>query len=249
MILELDCGNSFIKWRVIDRPEGARVAGGTVDSDNALMDALMRVTGLVLTHCRLVSVRGDDETKALMKHLAQSFGVLVLCAAPTEALAGVRNGYLEYQRLGLDRWVALVGGYSLAQGNCVVIDAGTAVTSDFVSANGDHLGGYICPGLTLMRTQLRTHTRKIRYDDSSAELAREHLTPGRSTAEAVERGCALMVRGFVKTQIELAKSYWGDNFTVFLTGGDAESVRDVSPEARLVPDLVFVGLAIACPLT
>ena len=118
----------------------------------------------------------------------------------------------------------------------------------FIDADGKHLGGFICPGLPLMRNQLRTHTRKIRYDDASAERALERLSPGRTTVEAVERGCTLMLRGFVLTQIELARSYWGDSFTVFLTGGDADLVFDAVPQARLVPDLVFIGLAMACPL-
>ncbi|MCY1382850.1 Type III pantothenate kinase [compost metagenome] len=74
------------------------------------------------------------------------------------------------------------------------------------------------------------------------------MVPGRSTVEAVERGCLLMLRGFVQAQIELAAEHLGDDFEVFLTGGDALLVRDVSPRARVLPDLVFTGLAIACPL-
>jgi type III pantothenate kinase len=58
-----------------------------------------------------------------------------------------------------------------------------------------------------------------------------------------------MLRGFVLTQLEMARSYWGDDFTVFLTGGDADLVSGIVPEARVVPDLVFVGLAMACPLS
>ena len=100
-----------------------------------------------------------------------------------------------------------------------------------------------------MRNQLRTHTRKIRYGDLAAERALSSHAPGRTTVEAVERGCSLMLRGFVLTQLELARSYWGEDFAVFITGGDAELVADVVPEARVVPDLVFVGLAMACPLS
>jgi len=58
-----------------------------------------------------------------------------------------------------------------------------------------------------------------------------------------------MLRGFVMTQLELARSYWGEDFVVFLTGGDASLVSEVVPRARVVPDLVFVGLAMACPLS
>jgi type III pantothenate kinase len=57
-----------------------------------------------------------------------------------------------------------------------------------------------------------------------------------------------MLQGFVLTQVNLARELWGDDFSVYLAGGDAEQLLAVVPEARWVPDLVFVGLAIACPL-
>ncbi|MCY1354514.1 Type III pantothenate kinase [compost metagenome] len=248
MILELDCGNSFIKWRVIDSAQVSTVAGGVVGSDEELVSALQQLAGLELRHCRLVSVRSDDETRALTSRLQQAFGVSSTCAVPALEMAGVRNGYAEYQRLGLDRWLAVLGAYHIARKPCLVLDLGTAVTSDLVTATGEHLGGFICPGVPLMRNQLRTHTRRIRYDDDAADKALLDMAPGRSTVEAVERGCLLMLRGFVQSQIDLAAEYLGDDFEVFLTGGDALLVRDVLPRARVLPDLVFAGLAIACPL-
>ncbi|AZF07638.1 pantothenate kinase [Pseudomonas sp. R5-89-07] len=248
MILELDCGNSFIKWRVLDVERMGTFAEGVVGSNIALIESLNAVPGMLLTRCRLVSVRALEETDKLVETLVEAFGVTVSCATSAREMAGVRNGYDDFERLGLDRWLAILGGHKLAPGACLVLDFGTAATADFIGADGEHLGGFICPGLPLMRNQLRTHTRKIRYDDAAAERALERLLPGRTTAEAVERGCTLMLRGFVLTQIELARSYWGDDFTVFLTGGDAALVFDAVPQARLVPDLVFIGLAMACPL-
>lgn len=249
MILELDCGNSFIKWRVLDADARKVLGEGVVDSDLALLGEVKELKGLALKSCRLVSVRTAEETSALISLLKESFEVTVACAAPAREMSGVRNGYEEFERLGLDRWLALLGGFHLAAGACLVLDFGTAVTADFVGSDGAHLGGFICPGMPLMRNQLRTHTRKIRYGDLAAERALESLVPGRTTVEAVERGCLLMLRGFVLTQLELARSYWGDDFTVFLTGGDASLVSEIVPEARVVSDLVFVGLAMACPLS
>ncbi|WNW12114.1 pantothenate kinase [Pseudomonas sp. DTU_2021_1001937_2_SI_NGA_ILE_001] len=248
MILELDCGNSFIKWRVTEKDNDAIRAGGVVDSDDALVERLQSLVGLELAHCRLVSVRTVEETDRLVNLLAQRFSLAPVRAEPAEELAGVKNGYEDYRRLGLDRWLALVAGYQLSSRACLVIDLGTAVTSDFVDHQGLHLGGFICPGMPLMRNQLRTHTRRIRYDDEAAMQALESLAPGHSTAEAVERGCSLMLRGFVLSQLEIARQYWGDDFDVFVTGGDAVLVDDVIPGARVIPDLVFVGLALACPL-
>lgn len=250
MILELDCGNSFIKWRVLKSALGMLFAEGVVDSDLALLESLRAIDGLGLRRCRLVSVRTAEETDALVDVLEREFAISVVRATSAKEMSGVRNGYEDYQRLGLDRWLAMLGGFHLASGKaCLVLDFGTAVTADFVAADGEHLGGFICPGMPLMRDQLRTHTRKIRYGDLAAERALSSTAPGRTTVEAVERGCSLMLRGFVLTQMEMARASWGGDFAVFITGGDAQLVADVAPEARVVPDLVFVGLAMACPFS
>ena len=247
MILELDCGNSFIKWRVISRDASSYVCGGVVGTEQELIEAVFSQS-ITLLACRLVSVRTDEETARLVAMLEREFSIRCACACPAETLGGVTNGYEQYQRLGLDRWLALVGAFNQVQRACLVLDLGTAVTSDFVSEVGDHLGGFICPGAPLMRSQLRTHTRRIRYDDAVAERALLSLAPGRSTAEAVERGCLLMLQGFVRTQLDLAHEYLGAEFDVFLTGGDASLAVEFIPGAKVMPDLVFVGLAIACPL-
>lgn len=247
MILELDCGNTFIKWRLLKGDQSASGAGGVAESDQALVD-VVREQGEVLRACRLVSVRSDEETAQLVSRLEDSFAVECRLARPAAVLAGVRNGYKEYQRLGLDRWLAVVGAYQVAGRAALVIDLGTAITSDFVAADGEHLGGFICPGVPLMRTQLRTHTRRTGYDAAEAGRALEGLAPGRATAEAVERGCWMMLRGFVGGQAAMAADLLGGEFDVFLTGGDALLVVDVIPGARVVPDLVFIGLAIACPI-
>ncbi|MCY1532499.1 Type III pantothenate kinase [compost metagenome] len=222
--------------------------GGVVGSDDELVQAV-RLQSIELCACRLVSVRTDEETARLVSALNREFAVACVCARPAVELGGVRNGYVEHERLGLDRWLALVGAYRQVRKACLVLDLGTAVTSDFVDAGGQHLGGFICPGVPLMRNQLRTHTRRIRYDDAVAERALHSLVPGHSTAEAVERGCLLMLQGFVHTQLDLARQYWGESFEVFLTGGDASLVAEMIPEARVAPDLVFIGLAVACPLS
>ncbi|WP_394237664.1 pantothenate kinase [Pseudomonas anguilliseptica] len=247
MILELDCGNTFIKWRLLGDDQSSSSVGGVVESDQVLID-VVREQAVQLRACRLVSVRSDDETAQLISLIEQMFAVRCRVARPAASLLGVRNGYGEYERLGLDRWLAVVAAYQLSRKAVLVIDLGTAVTSDFVMVDGAHLGGFICPGVPLMRTQLRTHTRRTRYDRDEAAKALESLVPGRATAEAVERGCLLMLRGFVTAQVAMAAELLGGDIDVFLTGGDAPLVMDVIPGARVVPDLVFIGLAIACPI-
>lgn len=125
MILELDCGNSFIKWRVIHAADATIVGGGIVDSDQALIDDVRALASLRLTGCRIVSVRSEDETSALCALIDKAFAVLARVAEPAPAMAGVHNGYEDYQRLGMDRWLAVLGAFHLAKGACLVIDLGT----------------------------------------------------------------------------------------------------------------------------
>lgn len=141
MIVELDCGNSFIKWRIIDAFSRV-LSSGVVESIEELVHALDEArTSHEFAHCRMVSVRSDDEVARLESVLAQRFGLRVSAVRPASCLAGVRNGYLNHERLGLDRWMAVVAAYRLSAGACLVLDLGTAVTADFVDADGEHRGG------------------------------------------------------------------------------------------------------------
>jgi type III pantothenate kinase len=245
MILELDCGNSWIKWRVVRVDNAGVQFSGVVAGCEQLLQALFELGALELRRCRIVSVRSNVETQELISRIGEVFKVETAVAEPVAGLAGVSNGYYEPARLGADRWLAVLAAYKLAAGACLVIDVGTAITSDFVSSEGCHLGGYICPGLRLMGDQLSANTHGIPCS-GSAQLA-DMLVPGRSTVEAVGRGGLLMLRGFIEGQLQLAPALFGGRFQVFLTGGDASLVGELSVEARLVPDLVFIGLAVACP--
>lgn len=247
MILELDCGNTLIKWRVISSGSGEVVFVGVAVNVAELLVDLQRLSELSLQRCRLVSVRGEEETALLIVAIERAFALKCCLAQPALCVAGVRNGYADYRRLGMDRWLAIIGAYQLARGACLVLDLGTAITADYVDATGGHLGGYICPGLPLMRGLLRTHTQRIRYENPVAGLRGRPLQPGRTTMDAVERGSVLMLRGFADTQLAVAGECLGADFEVFLTGGDSALIEDVVPFARVVPDLVFIGLAVVCP--
>lgn len=87
MILELDCGNSFIKWRVIHTADATIVGGGIVDSDQALI-AQVTTLSARLTACRIVSVRSEEETTSLCALIDQAFGVVARVARPARQWLG-----------------------------------------------------------------------------------------------------------------------------------------------------------------
>lgn len=246
MLLELDCGNTLIKWRLLDR-EG-RIRDRDMAPDLVELQLLLGGQEREISACRLVSVRSADETQAVMNQLTSWLRLHPVLARTSRYLAGVTNGYTDHTNLGMDRWLAVAAAYAKCRRACVVIDLGTAVTVDFVRADGQHLGGYIAPGSKLLRTGLKRHTRLIRYDDS---LLGDLLlpSPGSNTAEAVEFGCDLMLAGFVREQYRIARQLLGDEMAVILTGGDAERMAEALPgECQVINDLVFDGLALACPV-
>lgn len=244
MILELDCGNSLIKWRLVDKPMGIITPVTAVDSVDELLLQLMHAP--TPKRGRLVSVRTEQETQAIVQELSQALQIPVAIARPASFLAGVTNGYDEPERLGMDRWLAVVGAYQLTQKACLVIDLGTAVTVDLVTASGKHLGGFITPGLPMLRGQLQQHTRRVRYSDAEAREALATMSPGSNTGQAVERGCLMMLRAYIERQIREADHHLGIGFSILATGGDAGLIADLS-DVACIPDLVFEGLAIACP--
>lgn len=246
MLLELDCGNTLIKWRLLDR-EG-RVRDRDMAPDLVELQLLLGGQERDIRGCRLVSVRSADETQVVMDQLTSWLKLHPALARASMKLAGVTNGYDDYAKLGMDRWLAVVAAYARYQRACAVIDLGTAITVDFVRADGQHLGGYIAPGSKLLRNGLKRHTRLIRYDES---LLGDLLlpSPGRNTAEAVEFGCDLMLAGFVREQQRIAHQLLGDDMLVILTGGDAERMAEALPgDCQVINDLVFDGLALACPV-
>ena len=127
-------------------------------------------------------------------------------------------GYRTPQTLGRDRIATAVGAWSIAQGGDVlVIDAGTAITYDLVTADGCFVGGNIAPGLRLRFKSLHEHTGRLPLVDAEGE------TPvmGYDTLTAIRSGVMLGLLGEIRSCIAtLRQSHPG--LTVFLTGGDGK---------------------------
>lgn len=246
MILELDCGNTLIKWRIL-APHNIQiiVASGTAKDTEPLFDEL-RKRQEKITFCRVVSVRSEADTQKLIAALTQYYRIPIQQAATKAEFQGVRNGYTDPQRLGTDRWLALLAAHHKHKKNTLILSFGTAVTSDFIDNQGQHLGGFIAPSLLLMHQQLLNNTKRIHYhSDLMASLLKPIERPADTTEKAVDGGCQLMLQGFVDIQLQLAQRYFNNHFNVYTTGGDA--IHFNIPHAHYTPDLVFIGLALACP--
>ncbi len=157
------------------------------------------------------------------------------------------NRYDTPQTLGQDRLAAAVGAKSLCPNeNLLIIDAGSAITYDFVSAEGEYMGGNIAPGIKMRFTMLQRMTKKLPLVDAEEN----ELIPlfGTNTRDAIAagviRGVAYEVKGYMRTLKEKMPHY-----QTFLTGGHApyvlnnvRSSRNEKREIRFEKNLVLIGL-------
>ena len=157
------------------------------------------------------------------------------------------NRYETPQTLGQDRLAAAVGAKSLCPNeNLLIIDVGSAITYDFVTEQGEYLGGNIAPGLKMRFTMLHRMTKKLPQVDADEN----ELIPlfGKNTRDAIAagvvRGVAYEVKGYMRTLQEKTP-----HFRTFLTGGHApyvlknvRSSRNEQREMRHEKNLVLIGL-------
>lgn len=167
-------------------------------------------------------------------------------SAPVSWLhAGSRLGvdvlYPAPETLGADRLANVAGAHVREPGPAIIVDMGTAITFDVVSAEG-FVGGLIAPGGPLMLRALHQNTAQL----PAMDWRKTDRVIGRSTEEAMaigaDRGCRALVDGLVKELREALGG--GDAVTVFATGGNAEMIlRDSEETYRFEPHLTLIGLA------
>ena len=144
---------------------------------------------------------------------------------------------------GQDRLLNALAAYDLVQQACLVVDAGTAITVDFVDGEGTFHGGSILPGASLQLLALHEHTAAL----PELDYAAPDDTPfGRSTAQAMLHGVHHGIRGAVRLLLERTAEHYAAYPVVVATGGDAELLfaEDELVE-RIVPELTLLGIA-AC---
>lgn len=235
--LFIDIGNTRIKWGY--RNKGQWLTGSC---DHNAFTALQ--WPFEIARVLVASVRDQLQLKQALEH---QFGDrLVWLASPVKDYPAFQHCYQDSQRLGVDRWLAMLGAAHHWADDLLVVDAGTAVTLDLLNKQQQHLGGWIVPGLQLAQQALFQQTQRVNpYQD---EEDASHAGPGQDTLSCVSSG--------VKRQLlMLVSSVIADypQFKVFICGGDGEwlarelelsGMADV--EIQFAPNLVFDGMESLC---
>lgn len=245
MILELDIGNTFCKWRIV--ASGETVQSGVTTLDREALGWI--APGVVLERARAVCVAGESAEALARNWVQQQFNIELQFARTAANCAGVSCAYDQPARLGADRWLAAVAAYHRCRGAVVVVDAGSALTIDVVTKDGDHLGGYIVPGLASMMAVLQQRTRLVRFQPEQAKT--NALAFGTSTELAVGGGVLAALLGAVDIALAEAGRQMGGEYTLVITGGDGDVLLPYicsnNENVLAVPDLVLDGLQLAVP--
>ena len=148
---------------------------------------------------------------------------------------------IEYdtpETLGPDRIAAVAGAFSMFESQDVlVIDAGTALTFEFLSTNV-YKGGNISPGLNMRFKALNKFTDKLPL----ISLSENYSNPGRNTNDAILAGVITGVTYEINEYIRTFKNKHIE-FKLILTGGDGELLKDkINYQIAYMPDIVIDGL-------
>lgn len=232
MNLLVDIGNTLCKWALSSK-QGIIEKGFTVVFDSCFIESL-QAKGKQFDTIIVCSVRTLSE--GLEEHLATHFAYQRIQHAQNLPL---KISYDSPETLGMDRVVAAIGARTLLPNTpLLVIDAGTAITIDYLSEDGEFLGGNISPGISLRYKSLHDYTDRLPL----VKVQKTFDPIGKNTQSAiragVQQGLTHELRGYIRQARKIH-----DKLQVVLTGGDAPILNDWLKEKLIIEkELVFIGL-------
>lgn len=189
----------------------------------------------------VANVAGPEIAAQLVRYARDRWQIAAEFALPCRSCAGMTTCYGKPEKLGVDRWLAALAAFHEARGAVCVVDVGTALTVDVVTAEGSHLGGLIAPGPDLLRTSLTRGTAQLESEGLSVV---EGFAD--NTRDAISLGCTDAIGGLLqRVAARLDSVQPRQSFRWYLTGGAAPVVVALLPEPAVhLPDLVLRGLAV-----
>ncbi len=239
MRLLIDIGNTRLKWgcEINGRIEQTGVLDSTRLSRSVLDKGLSSIAKP--KSAWVSSVGSPSSHKVLLEWLLQRYQLNAQVVKVRQAVTGFSNAYADLDALGVDRWVAAIGARECAQvKDIIIIDVGTAITIDYLTADNVFQGGVIYPGYRLMHDSLVGGTSGIK-----SEFFETDQIIGKTTSDCVNSGIAFGVAGAVERIVLEMQGSIGAEAQILLTGGGAQALANKATlDARYEPNLVLHGL-------
>ena len=234
-----DLGNSRLKCAPLEvdgKPGPVQALHHDATCFTDALDSLLPARGA----CAYVaSVAAPALGVALLEALAARFRRI--CVARTQPqLAGVRIAYAQPEKLGVDRFLALLAARARGQAGSawLLVGVGTALTLDLLDADGLHRGGRIAPSPALMRRAL--HAAAVQLPESGGDF----VEFADDTEDALASGCEGAALALVERSLDQGERLLGVRPRLLLHGGGGEALQDHLPQACREPALVLHGLAV-----
>ena len=231
MNLTIDIGNTFIKL-------------GVFEQDNLIFKSIweawdfQQLSDLTTNHFikKIIYSSVRDIPHPIVDWMQNHFFCIQLTA--TTPLP-IKNLYQTPQTLGKDRLAAIMGAHHLySETNCLVIDAGTCITYDFLMASEDYLGGNISPGIEMRLKAMHHFTARLPL----VKMGQLTHKIGNTTESALRIGAQWGICLEIEGYAEWYQKQFGQ-INVILTGGDANFlVKNLKTEIFVQPNLVLIGL-------
>jgi type III pantothenate kinase len=233
--LALDIGNTAVKAGCFEGPALREMAAGLTAAEVRELVQRWRPQHVVVASVAEAAVLTVEELRDVVPGE-------ILAFSPGTTPVPLRNAYVTLHTLGADRLAGAVGAASLRpEQDTLIIDAGTALKFDLVTADGTYHGGSIGPGLAMRLRALHAFTGRLPLLELPPADATISLV-GDSTTGSILSG---VVNGTVAEIMGLAAQYQQryPNVGMLLTGGDAAFLAARLPNSIfVVPELVLLGL-------
>jgi type III pantothenate kinase len=251
-LLAIDVGNT---QTVIGLFEGKKlnaswrlgsVARRTSDELAIFIEGLFRLTGYEMSSVGRVVISSvvPPLGPTLEEMSKRYFGVSPLVVGPGTR-TGISIKYDNPHEVGADRIVNAVAGYHNYGGPLVIVDFGTAITFDAISADGEYLGGAIAPGSGVALEALVERAARLPRVEPTAPAS----VIGKNTVHSIQSGMYFGYQGLIKEIVKRMKEELGGNTQAVATGGESaffsygEKIFD-----KIDPDLTLKGLQIIADL-
>lgn len=243
--LLLDAGNTRLKWGIC--VDGRLTRTGIFSRDPLTKAGLATLAAKLPRQVDAVlasNVAGPSFGTGLSSVIGLHCDRDVQFARSEREAFGVRNAYRQPRRLGVDRWVAMIGARAESKSALCIVDAGSAITIDALDRNGQHLGGQIIPGLLLMHRSLESDTSgisgvRVRSGDPGAGMA----LFAKGTERGVQAGALNAICGAIERSVGIMRKE-GLRPKIVLTGGGAAPImKQLGDKVIHRPHLVLQGLA------
>ena len=234
-VLTIDIGNSNIKVGVFDKRKLviAKSFSSSIKGLESLINFL-ETKHICFHYAAVASVKPSIET-VLVEYLGK-LGIKRILSLSSRTARNVKVDYLRPEKLGPDRLASAYFVKGFVKKDSVIVDAGTAITVDFIGKDGHFFGGVILPGYEVLMNSLKKAEllRKIK-------LKKSFEIPGKDTDECVTAGIFFMLNGGINLAVEEGIKRLGfKGPEKFLTGGGAGNLK--LNGFKNIPFLTLLGL-------